>query len=203
MNVIAPVKNDKTKEESVCAGGVWDEGLTEKRRFFVLTYCTDEECFLNGTLSYKRAYPACKTSEAAAAGASKLLRIAKVKQAVRKLLKLTREIDDELASYKILKTCEQLAFYNPADIITDKGELLKPLKELGSLAICIEQLTVYYSEDGSPRTVIKLADRHKAMNLLVKYLNLVRPEQEAETAARSLMPVMMITDKTKKFQVIS
>lgn len=170
----------------------WAEELNEQQRLFVLYYCTDEFCFLNGTLSYRKAYPKCKSDEAAATGASKLLRIAKVKKSARSLLKLTRELDDELAAYKILKTYEHLAFYNPADIITDTGELLKPLSELGPLAICVEQIQTFYAKDGKPFTVVKLANRHKALTVLMKYLSLVKPEINME----AMMPVAMISDKT-------
>lgn len=170
----------------------WAEDLNEQQRLFVLYYCTDEFCFLNGTKTYRKAYPKCRSDEAAATGASKLLRIAKVKKSIRMLLKLTRETEDELAAYKILHTYETLAFYNPADIITDTGALLKPLNELGQLAVCVEQIQTFYTKDGEPCTVVKLANRHKALAVLMKYLSLVKPEINME----AIMPVAMITDKT-------
>ena len=126
------------KTEEVTA---WDEELSGKKRLFVLFYCTEDECFLNGTRAYLKAYKNCQSENAAAVNAGKLLRNAKVKQAIKKLLRLARDEDDEQAVYRMIKQFEQLSFYNPADIIDASGALrVKDLKELGTLALCVEQI---------------------------------------------------------------
>ena len=174
----------------------WDEGLSGRRRLFVLFYCTEDECFLNGTRAYLKAYKNCQSENAAAVNAGKLLRNAKVKQAIKKLLRLARDEDDEAAVYKMLKTFERLSFYNPADIIDANGALLvKDLKDLGELALCVEQIETRVSKAGR-YTVVKLANRHKAMEAFSKYLNIIRPEVDMQ----ALMPVVMLTGKDSDFE---
>ena len=169
----------------------WDEGLSGRRRLFVLFYCTEDECFLNGTRAYLKAYTNCESENAAAVNAAKMLRNAKVKQAIKKLLRLARDEDDEQAVYRMLKTFERLSFYNPSDIIDASGALLvKDLKDLGELALCVEQIETRVSKAGR-YTVVKLANRHKAMEAFSKYLNIIRPEVDMQ----AVMPVVMLTGK--------
>lgn len=186
-NVLEPALEPGTEE--------WDAELKGKKRLFVLFYCTEEDCFLNGTQAYLKAYKNCESENAAAVNASKLLRNAKVKQAVKKLLRLARDEDDEQAVYRLLKTYERLSFFNPADIIDKSGRLIvENLKDLGELSICVEQIETRVSSAG-PYTVVKLANRHKAMEALSKYLNLIRPEVDIQ----AMMPVVMLSDKNNNF----
>lgn len=174
----------------------WDEGLSGRRRLFVLFYCTEDECFLNGTRAYLKAYTNCESENAAAVNAAKMLRNAKVKQAIKKLLRLARDEDDEQAVYRMLKTFERLSFYNPSDIIDASGALLvKDLKDLGELALCVEQIETRVSKAGR-YTVVKLANRHKAMEAFSKYLNIIRPEVDMQ----AVMPVVMLTGKDSNFE---
>ena len=181
------------KTEEVTA---WDEELSGKKRLFVLFYCTEDECFLNGTRAYLKAYTKCESENAAAVNAGKLLRNAKVKQAIKKLLRLARDEDDEQAVYRMIKQFEQLSFYNPADIIDASGALrVKDLKELGALALCVEQIETRVNTAGS-YTVVKLANRQKAMEAFSKYLNIIRPEVDLQ----AMMPVVMLTGKNSEFE---
>lgn len=69
-------------------------GLTAKQERFVQEYLADPN--LNATAAYRRAYPKCKTENAAAVSASQLLRNPKIQQAVgaaRKELEKRAEID--------------------------------------------------------------------------------------------------------------
>ena len=185
-------------EESVKTDNktAWDEGLSGRRRLFVLFYCTEDECFLNGTRAYLKAYTNCESENAAAVNAAKILRNAKVKQAIKKLLRLARDEDDEQAVYRMLKTFEQLSFYNPSDIIDASGALLvKDLKDLGALALCVEQIETRVNTAGS-YTVVKLANRQKAMEAFSKYLNIIRPEVDIQ----AMMPIVMLTGKNSEFE---
>nr|DAI26145.1 MAG TPA: Terminase small subunit [Caudoviricetes sp.] len=192
---MAEAKKQETsvKTEEVTA---WDEELSGKKRLFVLFYCTEDECFLNGTRAYLKAYKNCQSENAAAVNAGKLLRNAKVKQAIKKLLRLARDEDDEQAVYRMIKQFEQLSFYNPADIIDASGALrVKDLKELGALALCVEQIETRVNTAGS-YTVVKLANRQKAMEAFSKYLNIIRPEVDLQ----AMMPVVMLTGKNSEFE---
>ena len=125
-----------------------------------------------------------------------MLRNAKVKQAIKKLLRLARDEDDEQAVYRMIKQFEQLSFYNPADIIDASGALrVKDLKELGTLALCVEQIETRVNTAGS-YTVVKLANRQKAMEAFSKYLNIIRPEVDLQ----AMMPVVMLTGKNSEFE---
>lgn len=174
----------------------WDEGLSGRRRLFVLFYCTEDECFLNGTRAYLKAYTNCESENAAAVNAAKILRNAKVKQAIKKLLRLARDEDDEQAVYRMIKQFERLSFYNPADIIDASGALVvDDLRKLGELALCVEQIETRVNTAGS-YTVVKLANRQKAMEAFSKYLNIIRPEVDMQ----AVMPVVMLTGKDSDFE---
>lgn len=173
----------------------WDEDLSGKKRLFVLFYCTEEDCFLNGTQAYLKAYKRCESENAAAVNASKLLRNAKVKQAVKKLLRLARDENDEQAVYRMIKQFERLSFYNPADIIDASGALLVDnLKDLGDLALCVEHIETRVNTAGR-YTVVKLANRQKAMEAFSKYLNIIRSEIDIP----AMMPIVMISGKNNHF----
>lgn len=166
----------------------WDDELTAKERNFVLFYCTNDLCFLNGTKSYQKAYKKFDkdkgsfdepSDEVAAACSSRMLRKAKVKQAIGMLLKQTQQEIDETNTYRILFMLNLLATYNPADIINSEGEFVKDIKDLGPLAFCIKSIERQYDKNGDfIGTRITLADREKYLSMLTKYLNLVREVTE-------------------------
>lgn len=174
----------------------WDAGLKNKTRLFILTYCTDQEAFLNGSLAYKKVYtkkdketgneiiPEQSTCET---NASRLLKKPEIKTAVKKLLKLTQPELDEHNTYRMIKELAELAFYNPADILNADGSLkVENLMDLGSRAKCISQIT--RTQYGMKYT---LYDRNKAIDKLVQYLNIVRPEAPVEIN----LPVMEVVKK--------
>lgn len=175
----------------------WDEGLKHRERIFVLHYCTDERCFLNATASYRETYthkdrksgdiviPDQSTCEA---NGSRLCKRDKVKNAIRKLLKISQAELDEKNVYKIINDLCTLAFFNPADILDKAGRLkVKNLSDLGEKAKAIAQIRptqygVHYV----------LQDRSKYLELLTKYLDIVRPEQQIEVK----LPVIEMVQKS-------
>jgi phage terminase small subunit len=166
----------------------WDDELTAKERNFVLFYCTNDLCFLNGTKSYQKAYKKFDknkgefnepSEEVAAACSSRMLRKAKVKQAIGMLLKQTQQEIDETNTYRILFMLNLLATYNPADILTSDGQFVKDIKDLGPLAFCVKSIERQYNKNGDCVGVkVNLADRDKYINMLTKYLSLVREVTE-------------------------
>ena len=175
-------------EQSFDNRAAWDDELTAKERNFVLFYCTHDLCFLNGTKSYQKAYRKFDkdkgefnepSDEVAAACSSRLLRKAKVKTAIGLLLKQTQVEIDEINTYKILYMLDLLATYNPADILTSEGKYVKDIQDLGPLAYCIKSIERQYDKNGDFIGVkINLADRDKYINMLTKYLSLVREVSE-------------------------
>lgn len=179
---------------------VWDDDVKGRSRLFVLHYCTDESCFLNGTRAYQKAYTKknsetgledIPSDEVAAVGASRMLRNAKVRSAIRLLNRLFRDESDEEAGYRILKQYETLAFYDPADIINANGKLIvEDLKDLGPLSRCISGIETKPTEWGEQVT-IKLSERRGYMQDLGRYLNLLRPDN----AGAVMIPVFMMNQK--------
>lgn len=155
---------------------IWWTGLTGRRRLFVECYCTDRTCFLNATASYIRAYsrPGKELTESSIqSNASRLMRDSQVQTAINKLLRAQQNRDDQLNEFKMLGLLKTLAFYNPNDIIDQYGNLkAKDLSELGELAVCITGI-----ETGRNGKKIKLFDRTKAMELLGRYLDIIRPAE--------------------------
>ncbi len=188
-------------DQQLEAEKVWDDEVKGRARLFVLYYCTDDECFLNGTRAYQKAYTRKNKesvvddvpSEAVAAvNASRMLRNAKVRQAIRLLNRLFRDESDEEAGYRILRTWETLAFYDPAEIINARGELIvSDLKELGPLSRCIEGIERRSTQWGTD-TIVKLASRRGFMQDLARYLNIIRPEN----ASIITIPVFLGQTKT-------
>ena len=175
----------------------WDTDLKHKERLFVLHYCTVAETFLNGPESYKAVYTKVTkdgkkeipSDATCTTNSSRMLNKERVKLAVRKLLKLTQTELDERNTYKILNNIAQLAFYNPAEIITASGKIkVRKLEDLGDKAKAIAQIrpSMYGPQ-------VTLIDRAKYMELMLKYLNIIRPEQQIEIS----LPVMEVVPKTQ------
>ena len=170
---------------------VWWEGLTRRRRLFVECYCTDRTCFLNASASFIKAYS--KTGKDLAdptvmSNASRLLRDPKVQGAIAKLLRARQNAEDELNEFRMLEYLKTLAFYNPADIIDNYGnfKIKKDLSELGNLAVCVAGIK--QTRNGKE---IKLYDRTKAMDLLGRYLDIIRPADSGGI----INPVMYMATK--------
>lgn len=174
----------------------WDAGLKTKHRLFCLHYCTDEGSLFNATESYRRTYT--KTDRqgklfipdevTCATNGSKLLKRADIKLAIRKLLKITQSELDEENTYKVINNLVTMAFFNPAEVINTSGGLkTKKIEDLGEKAKAIAQIrTTQYGQQ------VQLIDRSKYMDLLMKYLNIVRPEQQIEIK----LPVFEVASKS-------
>lgn len=174
----------------------WDAGLKARERIFILHYCTDEQCLFNATACYRATYTkknretglleipedvTCETN------GSKMLKRPKVRTAIRKLLKLTQPDLDEENVYKTINQLTKLAFFNPAEIIDGNGKLVKDLPELGELAKAVAQIR--FTQYGPQVTLV---DRTKYLDLLMKYLNIVRPEQQIDIK----LPVIEMVQKS-------
>lgn len=176
----------------------WDEGLKPKERLFCLHYCCDVETFLNSAGSYRKTYtkynrktkrietPDDKSCECCG---SRMRNKPRVKEAIRKLLAQTQAELDEENTYKVLAEIQSLAFFNPADILNTAGKLkTKSLTALGEKAKAIAQI-----KPGKYGTEITLVNKSKYIELLSKYLELVRPEQQIEVT----LPVIELPSKAE------
>lgn len=174
----------------------WDSEIKGRQRLFVLFYCTDESCLFNQSEAYRKAYtkknkqtgeieePESSTCQT---NGSRLIKTRKIRTACKRLLKeVQADIDDEMV-YKLLKEMSLGATFNPADILTASGRLVtKNLKDLGEKAKLIAQITP--TKFGIQYTLV---NRFKAIEMLAKYLELVKPE----TTVDINIPVIEVTPK--------
>ena len=176
--------------------GEWDEGLKAKERLFCLYYCCDVETFLNATGSYRKAYtkfnrrknkvesPDDKACESCGC---RMKNKPRVKAAIRKLLAETQADKDDENVYRVLEEISSLAFFNPGEVITGEGKLKgRSLAALGDKARAIAQI-----QPGKYGPRITLVDRAKYVELLTRYLELVRPEQQVDVT----LPVIELPSK--------
>ena len=168
---------------------VWWEGLTGRRRLFVECYCTDRACFLNATAAYIKAFanhgkePADQSIQS---NASRLMREPVIQTAISKLLRSRQNSEDRINEFKLLDALQHLAFYNPAEIVDEYGSLKKPLGQMGDMALCIAGI-----RNTRHGREIKLYDRTKALEMLGRYLDVIRPAE----GATIINPVVALTDK--------
>jgi len=91
---------------------------------------------------------------------------------------LTKQLDEDKAilSAKVVQKMTVRAFYDPADIIDEAGNLRHSMDELSAMGLS-------YAIDGIERTItkqgdevikVKLADRQAALESLAKYLKLIQ-----------------------------
>ena len=156
---------------------VWWEGLTGPRRLFVECYCTDRDCFLNAASSYKKAFGGKRkelSESSIQSNSSRLMGEPKIKKAISKLLRAQQNEKDLISEFEVLDLLKKLAFYDPADIIDKYGNLKikENLEELGMNSFCI---TGIKTNKGGKE--VKLFDRMKALEILSRYLDLVRPAE--------------------------
>jgi phage terminase small subunit len=163
--------------------------LTTKEAIFVREYLRDG----NGARAYKAAGYSAKSDNAAAVGASKLLRKAKVQEELALLrAKLCTEL--EISAKKVLQGIAQLAFFDPRkffhaeDVKNEKGEVvihagaLKAVYELDDATAMalqgmnVEKLFKHFgkgqAEEIGTISKIKFADRSVNLELLGRHLKL-------------------------------
>jgi hypothetical protein len=158
---------------------IWYEGLTGPRRYFVECFCTDRTCFLNATAAYIKAYGGKGGKELAGSSiqsnASRLMRDPKIKDAIARLLRARQNEEDRLNEFRVLQMLQTLALYDPKDIIDNYGNLKKDISQLGDLSFCIAGIKT--TRNGGKE--IKLYDKTKALEMLSRYLDIIRPIEGA------------------------
>ncbi|MCQ2242111.1 terminase small subunit [Treponema sp.] len=163
----------------------WDAGLKPRYRTFVLEMATSELHWLDPGEAYKNVvkkkdkktgkytYP---NRETCLVQGNRWYNKPEVKKALGRLLAEQQPELDEANVSKVLHHIAQLAFFNPADIIDNNGLLKKKLENMGDLAKCVKNITP--TRYGNK---VELEDRSKYLDMLGKYLQLVRPENTGDT----------------------
>jgi hypothetical protein len=166
----------------------WDDGLKPRERAFLVYYLTDPDCFLNGRKAYRKAYTKHASGGAQTyypaddvcdTGASRLLssdRVARGYGLLRDAIQPEADLD---TGFRLIHDCTLLATYNPADIINEKGQLLKPLGDMGEKAKCVAGITTMFGN-----TFVRLEDRSKYAKLLMVWLGTGRGDRRGNPAAK-------------------
>jgi hypothetical protein len=147
--------------------------LTKQQLDFVHNFIQAD--FKNATQCYCNAYPE-STPEAANSSAARLLASASVRTCI------ALQLDAMMAEAKIplekriFETWMARAFYDVADIIDEGGALahtMQELKKLG-LSIVIDGIDIKPDKDGGEHVVYKLADKDRALEMLQKYIQMIK-----------------------------
>ncbi len=155
--------------------------LKPRQRLFCLYYAAGtEETALNPKEAYKKAYKKNGKElddKYASDNGNRLLQDEEVSRCISHILRQAQTKSDTFNSYKTLKTIEICSNWNIADYLDDKGILKVPLSELGEAAKAIEEVIPVFDGDGKFLGLkIKFCKREKFLELMMKYLELIRPE---------------------------
>ena len=152
--------------------------LTKAQLDFVHNFIQAD--FKNATQCYCNAYPDA-SREGAPASASRLLSSVNIRTCI------ALQLDAMMAEAKIplekriFETWMARAFYDVADIIDGDGRLshsMPELKKLG-LSIVIDGIDIKPDKDGGEHVVYKLADKDRALEMLQKYIQMIKqPDQK-------------------------
>jgi phage terminase small subunit len=136
-----------------------------------------DQDFRNATAAYLRAFPKA-SYETARWNASRLLTNADILEYMTSLIAEVLSRDKVPLEKRILDVWLKRAFYDPAEIIDDKGGLLHPLEELSrrGLSVCVEGIERRISAQRLETVKVKLADRGKAIEMLEQYIQMIKPQ---------------------------
>jgi phage terminase small subunit len=151
--------------------------ITRAQQKFITCYIGQD--FQNATAAYQRAYPKA-SGETARRNASRLLTNADIQEAMTSLIAEVLRRDKIPLEKRIFDVWLKRAFYDPAEIVDDKGGLLHPLEELSrrGLSVCVEGVERRTNAQGVETIKIKLADREKALEMLQQYIHMVKPQTQ-------------------------
>ena len=78
---------------------------------------------------------------------------------------------------RVVDTWMRRAFYDPSEILNDDGSLADTMANLSKegLSVCIDGIDVKPDKDGGEHYVYKLADRDKALEMLQRYAQIIKP----------------------------
>lgn len=147
--------------------------ILEKRESFVRAYIEND--FKNAAGVYEKVY-GC-TAKAALSCASRLLKDANIQAMLATELAAVLKEKRIPLEKRILDTWMVRAFYDVADIVDSQGALVMTMAELKSsgLSVVIDGIDIKTDKDGGEHYVYKLADRDKALDMLQKYIQMVKP----------------------------
>jgi hypothetical protein len=147
--------------------------LTKGQLDFVYNFIQAD--FRNATECYCNAFPEA-TRESGASEASRLLTSLNVRAVIALELDMALGAAKTGLEKRIMDTWLVRAFYDVADIIDGDGRLahsMQELKQLG-LSIVIDGIDIKPDKDGGEHVVYKLADKDRALEMLQKYIQMIK-----------------------------
>lgn len=146
--------------------------MNQQRADFVRYYI--EQDFRDATSAYLRAFSCTKVS--ARTGAARLLADANIQEALSTELAAVLKEKRRPLEKRILDTWMVRAFYDSTEIIGLNGELVIAEDELRKrgLHVCIDSINKKLNSQGDEYMEYKLADRDKALDMLQKYIAMIK-----------------------------
>jgi len=151
--------------------------LKKSQLNFVRNYI--EQDFTNAMRAYARAYPKA-SEETARKNASRMLTKADIQSAIAKELAAVLAEARIPLEKRILDVWVKRAFFDPTEIIGLDGNLVITIDELRirGLQVCIDSINEKMTSKGDRYIEYKLADRDKALDMLQKYIAMIKaPDQ--------------------------
>ena len=144
-----------------------------KREEFVRAYIDND--FKDASKVYEKVY-GCSAKSAVSA-ASRLLKDVNIQEMMAAELAEVMKIARIPLEKRVVDTWMRRAFYDVADILADDGSLADTMANLSKagLSVCIDGIDVKPDKDGGEHYVYKLADRDKALEMLQKYAQIIKP----------------------------
>lgn len=145
----------------------------QQRADFVRFYI--EQDFRDATGAYQRAFGCAYNS--ARSGAAKLLANSNIQEALSTELAAVLKEKRRPLEKRVLDTWMVRAFYDPTEILDLNGNLVISTEELRErgLHVCIDSINKKLNAQGDEYVEYKLADRDKALDMIQKYIQMVKP----------------------------
>ncbi len=157
--------------------------LKKSQLNFVRNYI--EQDFTNATRAYARAYPNA-SDDTARTNAARLLAKAYIQDAIALELEAVLTKARIPLEKRILDVWVKRAFFDPTEIIGLEGRLIITVEELRErgLQVCIDSINEKMTSKGDRYIEYKLADRDKALDMLQKYIAMIKaPDQNINLRA--------------------
>lgn len=164
--------------------------ILEKREAFVRGYIQND--FKNAAGVYEKVY-GC-TAKSAIVSASKLLKDTNIQAMLASELSAVLKEKRIPLEKRILDTWMVRAFYDVSDVVGEDGALVKTMADLKKegLSVVIDGIDVKPDKDGGEHYVYKLADRDKALDMLQKYIQMIRPFDARVTDSEGGKPAYLV-----------
>jgi len=127
----------------------------------------------NGAAAYRVAHPKASAATAGA-NAYNLLKKTEIRKKVREWVTESLSVRKDTLDHEIIQLLLKRAFYDPEDFIDENG-LMKDGVNRAARKGVIDGMIHRETKDSS-WTEYKLADRDKALELLAKYIALIKPD---------------------------